>query len=260
MNEFDICFGTNKMDKNSISLAIESGYKYLDTATGYNNASIIKEAINGKKIMIIGKFNPFDFTNQFDNIVDNYINDLGQIPDIVLLHSPLSLDSDYLIGDTNEKNLLAFEKLRKKFPCSQIGVSNFSIPQIQYLLNHNVIVDCIELELSPYYQPLKLISFCFEMNIKIYSYRLTSKSAVFNDQKLKHISMKYGISVMELLINWCLNQKICPIISSKNPKNIKNNISLKKIQLTKEDCIQINALNKGDQGSTCMLSYTQHDY
>ena len=68
-----IIFGTHKLSKDSILYALKNGICFLDTATGYNNGELIGKVLKDfgdhfdKNINIVTKFNPNDFSSNFQD-------------------------------------------------------------------------------------------------------------------------------------------------------------------------------------------------
>ena len=245
----NIIYGTYKVSLDSIKLALSSGFKILDTATGYNNVHIINQAIKETNItpIIMTKYNPNDFFNIQTSIM-KHNTDLGKIPDIILLHSPFR---------SPKENVTAFNVLRKYYPQQIIGVSNFSINQIKDMMNEKCKIDIISIEFSPFYQPNKLIEFCENNHIFITGYRLLSTGKVFQSDVLKKIANDNQSNVTEILINWSKNKNITPILSTSKKENMNNIINYKTLSI--DTVIIIDTMNLEEKGSTCMLKYCDHD-
>ena len=173
-------FGTFKLSQEAISFAIKNKL-VIDTATGYNNASLIGKALKESKTdtIIITKFSPQDFENSIKDNAKKHCDELSKVPEFVLIHSPLKTDED---------NLKAFSELSQLFPKSIIGVSNFSIFQIEYLLKNGCRPGIVSIEFHPYFQPKKLLNYCKHNNILVTGYRSFAKGEIFKDQLIKEIA------------------------------------------------------------------------
>jgi len=243
-----IC-GTYKVNQESLNEAIKQGYFAFDTANAYKNAKILRNIIDDK-MFIITKFAPEDFDKDISVVIENHTEELGRQPNVVLIHSPLKTDN---------ANIKAFTNLRKHFPSQLIGISNFSIKEIQALIEANCKPDIISLEIHPFYQPNKLINYCNNQMIPIIGYRCLSKGAINNNETIQSIAKKYGAKPSQIVLRWIHDKNIIPIVSSSNQINLHENLQYGGIVLTNEDRILIDNLNKGPDGATCMLRYCQHD-
>lgn len=256
-----IIFGTHKLSKKAVMCAIENGITFFDTATGYNNALVISESLKDVnssrnsliKINVITKFNQSDFEKDFKQVAQKHTTDLS--PNVlihtVLLHSPLK---------TNEESLKALTLLKNQFPGSRIGLSNFDIEKIKYLVSNGFIPDLVSIEFHPYYQPLRLLEFCKSHGIRVTGYRTLAKGLVFSDQKLKEIALKHNVGIMDVIVSWCHLNGVVPTISSSKEVNIKQLATYTKdFNLDQDDLRIIGSLDQGAKGSTCMVKYCCHD-
>ncbi len=255
IRNFDLVFGTHKMSQEAIIHAIKTGYQILDTATGYKNADIIKNAIDAtkdfyKKPLIMTKFNPEDFAQDIEISSKKHCDELGSVPDAILLHSPSKM---------NEENLFHFKKLRFLFPNRIIGVSNFDIYQLDYLIRNNCKPDIISLEFHPFYQPTKLVKYCKNNDIMLTGYRALAKGSILQNDILKEIALKYNATIPQIVLRYVSALNILPIVSSNKLENIESNFAYKKVNLHEMDEIAIKELNLGPKGSTCMLKFCNHD-
>lgn len=239
-----IIYGTHKRSSDQIAMALSSGYDLLDTATGYNNENDIKQAIikSGISPLILTKFNPTDFKKGIKEVSHMHNNALGVEPDLILLHTPLA---------SNEENLKAYQSLCQVYEQKLCGVSNFSIDQIQYLLDNKCQVDVVSLEYSPFYQPNKLVDFCLSKNIYVTGYR-PLRSFTPDKYLSNHLSPCQ-------IFKWMISKKVIPIVSSGTQTNIESNLKFNKAILDTETVIKLNNANMGEKGSTCMLKYCKHD-
>jgi diketogulonate reductase-like aldo/keto reductase len=239
-------FGTFQRTTDEIATALKLGFNTIDTATGYNNSSFIREAIklSNTRTYILTKYNQKDFLD-IQTASRNHDTDLGQIPDIVLIHTPLSTDAE---------NVKAFESLRALYPKQLVGISNFNIAQIQYLIDNQCHPDVISLEFSPYYQPIALIKFCEQQDILITGYRPTCKGRIYSDEKLKDIK-----DITNTVLNWVHNKNIIPIVSSKNEEHIKDMLHYHEVNIEPPISTLLDSFNEGSKSSSCMLKYTTHD-
>jgi diketogulonate reductase-like aldo/keto reductase len=244
LQNYPIIYGTHRM-----TTGLPYGFEYgiIDTATGYNNAMIIKQTMNetGLYPLVITKFSPNDFLTGIENIAKQHVTELCQQPAIVLLHSPFG---------SGGENLKAVLHLKILFPLALIGVSNFDLNQTTYLVENGFIPDVIQLEYHPFFQPKKLLSYCQEKGIKIMAYRPFAKGIILKNDKIIELSKRLNIKPNHLVLSWLKQKNIIPIVSSNNPDNIISNAET--IELDMETIKFINSMDMGPAGSTCMVKYS----
>jgi diketogulonate reductase-like aldo/keto reductase len=250
----NLIYGTHKMTKDSITMALKAGCVSLDTATGYKNDDLVAEALaaTGARPTIITKFNSTDFEgDDYEERIRQHCARLNLDKtegDYLLLHTPLKSD---------ELNLWALRKLREMYPKHKFGVSNFSIAQIQYLLDNKFPVDMVSLEFSPFYQPVKLVKFCHDNGIVVTGYRPTYKGAIFGDAVISSLAAKYGATNSKVVLSWMNSKGIGSIMSTSKAENLTDNLSYDSIVLAEDDLAVLNKLNTNV--ATCMTKYCKHD-
>lgn len=242
--EFPIIFGSFKVKSEILNIAAKS-FKILDAATGYGNVADIGLSIAHleNKPLILLKFNSGDFKD-FNNNVEQTVEQLGKEPEIVLIHSPV------------DDNVAAFKQLSSRFPNSLRGVSNFDIEKIRNLIDNGCKPDIISLEYSPYYQPHALVKFCHDNNIIVTGYRCLAKGEACKDPLIISLAEKHNASVADILLTWSLSHNVFPIYSTNNPDHVTANIIP---SLTSNDIQYIDSLDRGSSAATCMLRYCNHD-
>ena len=246
---FNLVYGTHKMTN-----GIMHGIKYgaIDTATGYNNADDLNKLI-GKSIKapcIITKFNQKDFDMGIEDVANNHILELGSNPKIVLIHSTLR---------THNENLSAFKELKNLFPNILIGVSNFDLVQIKFLVDNGYVPDVIQLEYHPLFQPNKLVEYCKENGIIIMAYRPFAKGDLLKNPTILELSNKYKVIPSHLILKWLHHKNIIPVVSSNRKENIESNKKFYKIYVDESAFNELDNMNLGLEGSTCMIKFCKMD-
>ncbi|KAI9307695.1 NADP-dependent oxidoreductase domain-containing protein [Cunninghamella echinulata] len=270
-------FGTWKLTNedqsgyNAIKTAIKSGYRHFDTAYGYQNESVVgrgirdglKEAgLKREDIFVTTKLAPIcsrpaNVKPAFERSLE--LLDIGYI-DLYLIHWPVALspDSGELIPlkpdgtrDIDEElkgqfevTWAAMEKLIETGKVRSIGVSNFSIHNLERLLASAKVVPAVnQIEGHPYLPQFELLDYCASKNIHItqYSPLGSSNGEVLKDPTLVQIAEKYQVSVAQIIISWgALRGSTIP--KSSNPSRIQSNIQT--VDLTDEDIKTINDISK----------------
>lgn len=232
MKELDkIGFGTYGIqNKEIIKLALQVGYRTIDTAVLYKNHSLIAEAINELKInreeiFIISKIHNKDQKN--GTIIESYneiIKHFGGYVDLLLLHAPVK--NKFIESWKVLEDLYLNKKVR------YIGVSNFRINELIDLLAKCRVKPYInQIEISPYNTRKELGLFCTNKGIRLQAYSsLIKGSDKMNNQILVTIAEKYKISLAQLLLKWSLQKGNCIIPMSKNENHMRENLQVCKIK------------------------------
>ncbi|KAJ9084875.1 hypothetical protein DSO57_1019515 [Entomophthora muscae] len=129
------------------------------------------------------------------------------------------------------------EKLVTSGKVKHIGVSNFTIKNLQIILKDCVIRPAVnQVELHPYLPQHELLAFCKENNIHVTGYAPLGsfgEPRVLEDPTLKNIAEKNNTDVAHVLLAWG-QQRGCSVIpKSSSEHHIQSNYQ--DIELPQED-------------------------
>lgn len=145
---------------NAVRMALENGYRYIDSATFYKNEDAVGQGIadagiDREEIFILSKTWPAAFDQVEASVAANLKNLRVEYLDAMLLHWP---------GISETARMHAVEqslRLQEKGLIKSFGVSNFQLDQLEKLHDEFEIWPAInELELHPAYQQTELVSYC----------------------------------------------------------------------------------------------------
>lgn len=162
-----IAFGTYQLTEgleavSAVKLALKTGYKHIDTESVYHNEKSVEIAIaefiseGGNKPFLTTKIPDSDYGyNSCFKAFKKSQEKLSCGIDLYLLHNPAAhlADSQRLIIDTWR----AMEKLYEEGEIKTIGVSNFSVKHLEYLLAEAKIMPMVnQIEFHPQHQKKRL--------------------------------------------------------------------------------------------------------
>ena len=228
--------------------AIKAGYKHIDTAQGYRNEEAIGRALKDAKI----ERNEIFVTSKLPSHIKGYketvasfnetMKDLQlEVLDLYLIHAPWPWDE---IGkDCTEGNIESWKAmidLYKEGKIRSIGVSNFSIKDIQALIEATGFV--------PHANQIKfyigdtqeeLVKFCKQNNILVEAYSPLATGRILENEVLKNIALDKKVSVAQLCIRYCLDKGTLALPkTTKYERMVENadlNFSLSPTELKKLD-------------------------
>lgn len=238
------------MMKEIIENAIDCGYRLFDTAQMYKNEKSLGNAlqavsINREELFLISKV---DNGNQwYEQTIKSFYETLNDLQtdylDAFLIHWP---------GQNKERILStwkALEELYEKGKVRSIGVCNFEVSQLQFLLANCRIPPMInQIEHTPFLHNQELLDYCRKNNIQIMAWG-PLLCGNLEDPKLQKIADKYDCSVAKLLLRWNVQQNIIPIPKSKNKGRMQSNIDIFSFSIDEEDMKILNHLNKNQRTS-----------
>ncbi|EPZ55592.1 prostaglandin F synthase [[Clostridium] sordellii ATCC 9714] len=106
-----------------------------------------------------------------------------------------------------------------------------------------------QVEIHPYSTKNEIINYCKDNNIQVVAWSPISRGKIFSEELMIDLSQKYKKTIAQIVLKWHIQKGIIPIPKSSNENRIKENIEVFDFELSKEDMIAIDLLNKGDDMS-----------
>jgi len=221
-----------------VSCALEAGYRHIDTASQYGNEesvgiAIQKSAIPESEIFVTTKL--WDDDHGFDSVQRAFETSRKklqlEIIDLYLIHFPVK-------AHLRQETWRGMEAVLETGMCRSIGVSNFSVQQLEEIFSFCKVPPAAnQIELHPYmYRAQKeVIEFCQNKRIAIEAYRPLTKGVKFNDERITSIAARYGKSPAQVLIRWSLDHGFVVIPKSSHRERILENCDLYDFELTAEE-------------------------
>ena len=231
--------------ENSIKSALETGYRHIDTAALYGNERGVGKAIRAsgvprEEIFLTTKvWNDNQRKQRIHEAFEESLDRLGtEYVDLYLIHWPVK--GFYL--DTWKK----MEEIYKSGKAKAIGVSNFLVHQLEDILDDCQIVPAVnQVEFHPFLLQPELLKFCQSRNIQLEAWAPLIQGGFAGVRDFELIAEKYQKSPAQVLLRWDLQHQVVTIPKSTNPKRIAENADIFDFELSAEDMLKIDQLDKG---------------
>ena len=99
-----------------------------------------------------------------------------------------------------------------------------------------------QIEFHPGFIQSETASFCGENDIAVEAWSPLGTGKMLSNEILKTIAEKYGVSVAQLCIRWCLQNDVIPLPKSVTPDRIRQNIDVFDFEISSHDMTVINAM------------------
>ncbi len=242
-----IGFGTSLIEGeeciDNIKLALQAGYRHIDTASAYKNEIYIGQAIKESNIAreeIFVTSKVWKDSMGYENTIKSFNNSLQNLGleyiDLFLIHWPRNNDEKLNI-DTWK----ALEDLYKQKKVRAIGLSNFLKHHLEIILNNCEIVPMVDqLEFHPGLTRQETLNFCKEKNIVVEAWAPLGKGKMLQNEELVRIANKYNKSVAQICIKWCLQNDVVPLPKTTNWNRMLENKDVFDFTISDEDMKFIN--------------------
>lgn len=230
--------------ENLVSLAIQAGYRHIDTAQSYQNEREVGLAVKNSGIardefFITTKVWISNYTDCKASVLRSLERMGLDYLDLVLLHQPF--------GDTF-KAWQDLESLYQDGKIRAIGVSNF-MPSFAVVLGAgNQMMPMVnQIEVNPFFQRFDEVEKLKANHIAVQAWAsfAEGKNDIFNNPILKQIADNYGKSVAQVITRWLVQRDIVALVKSSKIERMQENLAVFDFALSDEDNAKIATLDLG---------------
>jgi diketogulonate reductase-like aldo/keto reductase len=228
-----------------VAEAIRVGYRSIDTAAIYRNEEGVGTAIRDAGVPRDDLFITTKLYNNdqgYDKTLRAFDASLAKLGldsvDLYLIHWPCPQ------RDTYVETWRAFLKLKEEGRAKSIGVSNFTIANLQRLFDETGEKPVInQVELHPHFQQKPLREFHAQHGIHTESWSPLGRGRLFDNGALATLARKYGKSAAQVIIRWHLDSGLVVIPKSVTPGRIRENYDVLDFTLDSDDMTLIGGLD-----------------
>ena len=228
----------------SVSEAIQTGYRLIDTAASYENEEEVGKAIKGSGVPREALFVTTKLWIEdagYEKAKKAFERSLKRLQldylDLFLIHQPY--------GDVYG-SWRAMEELYREGRIRAIGVSNFQPDRIMDLIVHNQVVPAVnQIETHPFNQQIETQQFLQENNVQIESWGpfAEGKNDIFANELLSSIAGKYNKTAAQTILRWLTQRGVVVIPKSVHKQRISENFDIFDFELSQEDMDAIAVLD-----------------
>jgi 2,5-diketo-D-gluconate reductase A len=237
-------FGTWQLQgqraQEAIGHALRAGYRHIDTATMYRNEEQVGRAIadsglDRRDVFVTTKLPPGRVAQARATIADSLRALRTDYVDLWLIHWPPRRAA-------SPRLWREFLAIRGEGLCRAVGVSNYSVDQIDDLIAATGERPAVnQIPWSPAQYDPALLAAHAERGVAVEGYS-SLKGTRLGHQVLAEIAAKYGVTPAQVVLRWHLELGIIVIPKSVRPDRIESNLDLFGFSLTSDEVARINRL------------------
>ncbi|MDQ4009922.1 MAG: aldo/keto reductase [Actinomycetota bacterium] len=233
-----------------VSMALEIGYRSIDTAAAYQNEEGVGRAIascglDRDEVFVTTKL--WNADHGYDRALRAFDAAMARLGldtlDLYLIHWPVPAVDRYV------ETWKALEKLASDGRVRAIGVSNFGVEHLRRLIAETGTVPAVnQVELHPYFQQTDLRAEHAEQGIATEAWSpLGQGGALLSDATITRIADRHGVTPAQVVLRWHVQLGNIAIPKSANPARMRQNIDVFGFELSAEDLSAIADLETGQR-------------
>ena len=230
----------------AVALALESGYRHIDTAAAYENEAAVGAAIAAsnvprEQIHVTSKvwwdqLSPERMRQSLDNTLRALRSDYV---DLFLIHWPAP---DWNLAETID-TLVSFKEQGR---ARAIGVANFPLPLLRDVVeNRQAPLAAIQVEYHVLLGQAKLLQFARAHDMALIAYSPLARNRVSEIPELQQIADKHRVLPTQVALKWLLDQPdVAAVPKAAGQRNQLANLASLDVNLDDADRALIERLPK----------------
>lgn len=227
-------------------IALETGYRHIDTARMYGNETAVGRGIAAADVdresVFLGTKLWTDELG-YDDVFEATAESLGRLGtdylDILYIHWPAG-------NYDPESTLAAFEELYQDGIIERIGVSNFEPRQLEAARDVlGAPISANQIEIHPLLPQRRLREYCRSVGIELVAYSPLAKGEVFGIDVLSAIAADHGVSEAQVSLAWLRQRGLAAIPKAAGGEHIRENWASLELELSDAELERIEVI--GDE-------------
>ncbi len=214
--------------------AIGVGYRHFDTAEGYGNEKGVGEGIRScgvarNELFVTTKIEAdYKTYDEAKAGIEGSLRDLDiDYIDLVIIHAPqpwAEFRGEDPYFAENLQVWKALEEAHEAGAIRAIGVSNFAVADLANLLENGTVKPAVNQVLAHISNtPFDVLDYCKENDILVEAYSPMGHGEILSNPVINEMAEKYGVSVAQLCIRYCLELGMLPLPKTGNPDHMRSN-------------------------------------
>lgn len=237
--------------KHAVEVALNAGYRHIDTAAAYGNEKSVGQAIknsgiNRHDLFITTKLWNADhgyksakaaIDRSLQNLMVDYL-------DLYLIHWPNPVDMRDHWAEANAESWRAMEEAVQAGKIRAVGVSNFRKRHLDELLKTAEIKPVVnQIMLNPSDLQPDVVKVNNELKLLSEAYSPLGTGGLLGNETVNEIASEVGKSPAQVLIRWSLEHGFLPLPKSVHNKYIRANAEVFDFNLSSEQMNKLDSLH-----------------
>lgn len=236
----------------TVSIALELGYRMIDTSGEYGTQPGIGQALRASDIprdelYLVTKVE--EHQDAFDATRRN-LDELGvERADLVLIHRPPPSGA----GQELWEGLL---RAREEGLVADIGVSNYGTGLMEDLIGSSGETPAVnQIEWTSFGWSPEMLAWCRDHGVVIQAHSPLTRGRRLDDPGLRAVAARHGKTPAQVLLRWNVQLGTVPVPKANQRQHLEENLDIFDFRLADEDLRELGGLNR-HASSLGSLSYT----
>jgi methylglyoxal/glyoxal reductase len=223
----------------TVRWALELGYRHIDTAQAYGNEESVGRALRDSgvprgEVFVTTKFLP----RLVDPVaaVEQSLRRLGidQV-DLYIVHWPQDGPAWAWPGMGRARDL-GYAR--------SIGVSNFSVGELDQLRGASTAPAVNQVSFSPFQYRTALLEACRERDIALEAYSPLGTGRNVGDETVQVVARRADRTPAQVLLRWCVQHQVPALTKSTHRERIEENARIFDFALSADDMAELDGLDQ----------------
>jgi diketogulonate reductase-like aldo/keto reductase len=225
---------------NAVRLALELGYRHIDTAQAYGNEESVGQALRDsgvprEEVFITTKFYPAHKDPAVE--AEQSLRRLGvdQV-DLYIVHWPQGGPTWAWPG---------MEQACELGYTRSIGVSNFDVGELEQVMAVATIAPAVDqVQFSTFEYRRALLAACQQRGVALEAYSPLGTGRHLSNETVNRVAQRVGRTPAQVLLRWCLQHDLPVIPKSTHRERIEENAQIFDFALSDEDVAELDGLDE----------------
>lgn len=238
-----------KTAEDAVRLALEAGYRHIDTAAIYRNEEGVGRGLRASRVprdqifLTTKLWNEDMRQGRQRQAFEESLKKLGtDYVDLYLVHWP--------VPGKFVESWQVVEALYKEGRIRAAGVSNFHQHHLEAIAQVSDLVPAVnQIECHPFLSQKSLVDYCHSKGIAVTAWSPLGgvKRNVADHPGLTSLGARHGKSAVQVTLRWQVQRGLITIPKSTNPDRIRANADIFDFELSPAEMAQIDALNENQR-------------
>jgi len=241
---------TGQESTDMVAMAIDNGYRHIDTAQKYGNEDAVGKAVRKASVLRDELFVTTKLTNEFFGDaarvragVEHSLSETGlDYLDLMLIHWPNPWLGNYVQTCASLAQLVETGLIRAW------GVSNFKPAHLQAVADAGLDIPINQIQVDPLAGQPDYIAANAALGIVVGAYSPTGRDVNLSEfPELVQAAERHGKTPHQIVLRWHVQQGRIAVPRSANAERQRENLDVFDFELSEAEIAAINALDNGSR-------------